>query len=60
MTDQATSRSMGSLINLLRSGRFRLAMKGMMELSMLIDPGGGDVDDRGGGGDGGGGVPEIV
>lgn len=44
---------MGSLIYLLRSGRFRLSIKGMLEPAMLIDRGGGDTNDGAGGGDSG-------
>jgi len=56
---QVGSWSMGSLISLLRSGRFRLTMKGMLDLAIAIDWSSGDVAE-GGGGDGSGGDPEVL
>jgi len=50
---------MGSLISLLRSMRFRLSMKGILDLSIVIDREGGHVVDRGGGDDSGD-VLEVI
>lgn len=40
--------------------RFKISMKGMLELAMLIDLGCGDIDDGGGGGNSSGGVLEVL